>query len=79
VQVPAVDVVEGYVLTHGVEMIPPQLSSPDQHQERQNKTWEVTLSSYFLPMLLHKQKSFLKACFKPPTEWELLAVEKKLL
>lgn len=53
VQAPVVDV-EGYVLRHGTEMTPPVLSPTDQHQEKQNKTGEVTQSSHFLPMLLHK-------------------------
>lgn len=58
------------VLKHRVEIILPVLPGNDEHQEKQNKIREVTWSSHFLIVLLHKQKKFLEVWFKPLTGWK---------
>lgn len=53
-RVSALATVVDVVLRQRVEIIPPVLPGNNEHQEKQNKTSEVTLSSHFLTVLLHK-------------------------
>lgn len=53
-RVSALATVVDVMLRQRVEIIPPVLPGNNEHQEKQNKTSEVTLSLRFLTVLLQK-------------------------